>query len=296
MRSHGPVAERAAAARAILSRCALCPRRCGVDRLAGARGYCRGGALARVAAVSLHYGEEPPISGTRGSGTVFFSGCTLRCLFCQNYPISQLDAGRDMTAGELADRLLWLQEKGAHNINFVTPTHFVPQVVEAVERARALGLSIPIVWNSNGYDSPEALALLEGIVDIYLPDMKYRSRRLAREASGAADYPEHNLRGVAEMVRQVGPLRTDASGIARRGVLVRHLVLPGRVAETAAVLEEIRRSFGPDMPVSLMGQYFPAWEAPRRRGYDRKITAREYDRAIAAAVALGLNDVAIQEI
>ncbi|MCL5884551.1 MAG: radical SAM protein [Deltaproteobacteria bacterium] len=288
--------ERARAARDMLASCALCPRACGANRLAGGRGFCRAGAAVRVAAVSLHFGEEPPISGTRGSGTVFTSRCNLRCLFCQNYPISQLDAGRDMTPEELGERLLWLADKGAHNVNFVTPTPHVPQIIEALLFARTRGLAIPVVYNTNGYDSLETLALLDGIVDIYLPDRKYRTQALAREASDAPDYPLHNARAVAEMVRQVGPLETDEDGIARRGVLIRHLVLPGRVGETAAVLAHIRREFGADMPVSLMGQYFPAYEAPARPGYDRKLTAREYDRAIAAAVDLGLTNVAIQEI
>ncbi len=292
----GALRARAAAAREALRGCRLCPRRCGADRLAGETGFCGAGATARVAAVSVHDGEEPPISGTRGSGTVFFSHCNLECLFCQNYPISQMGVGRTMTADELAGRLLWLQARRVHNVNFVTPTPHVPQVIGALAAARGSGFSLPVVYNTNGYESPQALALLEGVVDIYLPDVKYRSAGLAAEASGAADYPAHNALALAEMVRQVGPLATDADGIATRGVLIRHLVLPGRRAETEAVLAFVRERFGPEMPLSLMGQYFPAHRAPSTAGYERKLSTEEYERAVDAAEALGLTNVFIQEI
>lgn len=287
---------RAAAAREALRGCRLCPRRCGADRLAGESGLCGAGPTARVAAISIHDGEEPPISGTRGSGTVFFSHCNLACLFCQNYPISQMGVGRGMTEEELGDRLLGLQARGAHNVNFVTPTPHVPQMIGALRDARAQGFSLPVVYNTNGYEALETLALLDGVVDIYLPDVKYRSESIAAEASGAADYPAHNARAVAEMVRQVGPLATGADGIATHGVLIRHLVLPGRVAETEAVLGFVRERFGPEVPLSLMGQYFPAHRAPATPGYDRKLSAGEYERAVEAAEALGLTNVFIQEI
>jgi len=267
-----------------------------VNRLAGERGFCRAGALARVAAVSLHHGEEPPVSGTRGSGTVFFSHCNLTCLFCQNYPISQLGNGREMDAETLAGELAGLQAKGAHNVNFVTPTPHVPQLVEAVRIARDGGFRIPVVYNTNGYDALEALALAEGEVDIYLPDAKYRSNELSASISGAADYPERNQAAIAEMVRQVGFLVTDADGIATRGVLVRHLVLPGRVDETERVFEFLAAEYGPDLPLSLMGQYFPAYRAPQTPGFERKLYPEEYDRAIEAAQRLGLRNVFIQEL
>lgn len=299
-------------AREILRACRLCPRRCGVDRLAGNRGFCGAGAEARVAAVSLHFGEEPPISGTRGSGTVFFSHCNMTCLFCQNYPISQFGNGTDMTVAELAERLLWLQAQGAHNVNFVTPTPHVARIVGAVGAAREKGLSIPIVYNTNGYDSPEILSLLEGVVDIYLPDMKYRSDRLAGLASGSPDYVGHNEKAVAEMVRQVGPLAVSRDGVATRGVLIRHLVLPGRVDETEKVLAHIHDVFGPAMPVSLMGQYFPAYKAPAFRAgaggrdetaeslppprFDRKLTRKEYEQAVDIAIRLDMENVNIQEM
>ncbi len=279
-----------------LSSCRLCPRACGANRLAGERGFCRAGLAARVAAVSIHHGEEPPISGTRGSGTVFFSHCNMTCLFCQNYPISQLGNGRDMDAETLAGELLRLQGKGAHNVNFVTPTPHVPQLVDAVRIARMGGFSIPVVYNTNGYDSLEALALLDGVVDIYLPDAKYRSGELAESISGAADYPESNDAALAEMVRQVGFLTVGEDGIATRGVLVRHLVLPGKIEETVKVLRRLAEVFGPDLPLSLMGQYFPAYRASETPGFEEKLAVEEYEQAIAAAEALGFSNVFIQEI
>ena len=288
--------EREAAAREALRGCRLCPRRCAADRLAGETGFCGAKERARVAAISIHDGEEPPISGSRGSGTVFFSHCNLACLFCQNYPISQMGAGREMTAEELGARLLRLEARGAHNVNFVTPTPHVPQMIGAVRAARERGFSVPVVYNTNGYELPGTVGLLDGVVDVYLPDLKYRSEKIASEASGAADYPVHNARAVAEMVRQVGPLVSDADGIATRGVLIRHLVLPGRVEETEAVLSFVRERFGTGMPLSLMGQYFPAHRAPATPGYDRKLSREEYERAIEAAEELGLSNVFIQEI
>lgn len=287
---------RHAEAREALRQCRLCPRACGADRLAGETGFCGAGALPRVAAVSIHPGEEPPISGTRGSGTVFFSHCNLACLFCQNYPISQMGVGRDMTTEELGNRLLWIEGKRVHNVNFVTPTPHVPQMIGAVLSARERGFSLPVVYNTNGYELPETLALLDGVVDIYLPDVKYRSEEIAAEASAAPDYPRHNERAVAEMLRQTGTLSIGADGIGTRGVLIRHLVLPGRVAQTEAVLAFIRERFGAGMPLSLMGQYFPAHRAPAIPGYDRKLTGEEYDRAVDAAEKLGMTNVFIQEI
>jgi putative pyruvate formate lyase activating enzyme len=279
-----------------LASCRLCPRECGVDRLSGERGFCGAGAVARVAAVSLHHGEEPPISGTRGSGTVFFSHCNMACRFCQNYPISQMGNGRDMDGKTLADALLRLQSRGAHNVNFVTPTPHAAHLAEAVLLARAGGFSIPVVYNTNGYDSLEALGMLDGIVDIYLPDAKYRSPSLAGALSGTPGYVAGNDDALSEMVRQLGFLATGRDGIATRGVLVRHLVLPGRVEETERVLARLAETFGPDLPLSLMGQYFPAWKAPETPGLGRKLTKREYGRAVAAASGLSFRNVFIQEL
>ncbi len=279
-----------------LSACRLCPRACGSNRLAGERGFCGAGALAKVAAVSLHHGEEPPISGTRGSGTVFFSHCNMTCLFCQNYPISQLGNGREMDTDTLAGELLRLQKIGAHNVNFVTPTSHAVQLADAVRTARNRGFRIPVVYNTNGYDSPESLSLLDGIVDVYLPDAKYRSPVLAKEISGTPDYVEHNVAAIAEMVRQAGFLAAGEDGIATRGVLVRHLVLPGKVEETERVLAHLAATFGRDLPLSLMGQYFPAFRAGTTPGFKRKLTASEYKRAVKAAERLAFRTVFIQEL
>jgi len=283
------------AANRSLSACRLCPRECGANRLEGGRGFCGAGRLARVAAVSVHHGEEPPISGTRGSGTIFFSHCNMKCLFCQNYPISQYGNGRDMDAETLAGEMLGLRDRGVHNVNFVTPTPHATQMLEAIVLARANGFDIPVVYNTNGYDAPDTLALLDGIVDIYLPDAKYVSAELADKASDTPDYARHNEAAIGEMVRQVGFLSTRNDGIAARGVLVRHLVLPGRVEETEAVLERLSERHGPDLPLSLMGQYFPAWRAADADGFGRKVTRKEYDRAIGAAERLGFRNVFIQE-
>ena len=278
-----------------LSACRLCPRECGVNRLEGERGFCGAGRLARVAAVSVHHGEEPPISGTRGSGTVFFSHCNMKCLFCQNYPISQYGNGREMDAETLAGELMRIRELGVHNVNFVTPTPHVPQMLEAVRRARGKGFDLPVVYNTNGYDAPDTLALLDGVVDIYLPDAKYLSAELAGTASETPDYARHNDAAIAEMVRQVGFLSIGGDGIATRGVLVRHLVLPGRVGETEALLAHLAERHGPELPLSLMGQYFPAWRAGATDGFDRKVTRKEYGRAIEAASLLGFRNAFIQE-
>ena len=290
-------AERAKrrAAEELLSACRLCPRECGVNRLEGERGFCGAGRLARVAAVSVHHGEEPPISGTRGSGTIFFSHCNMKCLFCQNYPISQYGNGREMDTETLAGEMLRLRELGVHNVNFVTPTPHVPQMLEAVLLARGKGFDLPVVYNTNGYDALETLALLDGVVDIYLPDAKYLSAELADTASETPDYARHNEAAIDEMVRQVGFLSVGDDGIAARGVLVRHLVLPGRVGETEAVLAHLSERHGPELPLSLMGQYFPAWRAAAADGFDRKVTRKEYDRAIEAASLLGFRNVFIQE-
>ncbi len=278
-----PLERAVLAARPHLTRCTLCPRGCGVDRSRGEIGFCGAGAAARVASFAVHCGEEPPISGSRGSGNVFLSGCNLACRFCQNYPISRLGVGRDLAAEEFAQGLLGLARRGVHNINFVTPTPWVPQILEALLIARRAGLTLPVVWNCGGYESLPALRLLEGIVDVYLPDMKYACGRRAWNLSRAPRYAAANRRAVAEMVRQVGPLRIGDDGLAERGVLVRHLVLPGGVDDTRAVLASLRQ-LDPLVPVSLMYQYFPAHRAVGHRVYGRRLWREE---ALAARRALG---------
>ncbi len=271
------------AARPHLTRCALCPRACGVDRSRGERGFCGAGSLARVASFAVHRGEEPPISGSRGSGNVFLSGCNLACRFCQNYPISRLGVGRDLGAEEFAEGLLGLARQGVHNLNFVTPTPWVPQILEALLIARQSSLDVPVVWNCGGYESLPVLRLLAGIVDIYLPDMKYADDRRAWTLSRAPRHALANRQAVAEMVRQLGPLQLGRDGLARRGVLVRHLVLPGGGTDTRAVLAALQ-SIDARVPVSLMYQYFPAHRAVGHAVYGRRLWREE---AIAARRALG---------
>ncbi len=284
----GELARRAEALDARLARCDLCPRVCGVDRRSAKLGYCGVGSLPRVASINLHPWEEPPISGTHGSGTIFFSGCTLRCIFCQNYPISQLGVGREMSVDDLACGMLDLQNKGAHNINLVTSTHQMPAVVRALLSAAQRGLRIPLVYNSSGYESIETLRLLDGIIDVYLPDIKYADSEIALKYSGAADYVRCNREALVEMWRQTGPLSTDADGIALKGMMVRHMVLPQDLSGSGECLSFLARRMGPQVWVSLMNQYFPAHQGPSTPPLDRKVTPEEYEAAFAALTELGI--------
>lgn len=284
----GELERRVAALRGMLRECRLCPHECGVDRTAGELGRCRTGALAAVSSFNDHHGEEPPISGRRGSGTIFFTNCNLRCVFCQNYPISQLGNGREVSAEVLAEHMLALQERGCHNINWVTPSHVVPQAVEALWHAARGGLSIPIVYNCGGYESVAALKLLDGIVDVYLPDIKYGTNEYAEKYSGAPGYFDHAKAAVLEMSRQVGALRRDRQGAAVRGLLVRHLVLPGDVSGSRAVFEFLSREVPAETYISLMSQYFPAHRALGMPPLDRPLTGEEYERALEWAEECGL--------
>lgn len=274
------------------ARCTLCPRDCGVDRTRGAGGVCRTGSRAAVSHALLHFGEEPAISGREGSGTIFFSGCNLKCLFCQNYQLSWLLEGRPVTDEELADMMLDLQARGALNINLVSPSHVVLPVLRALRLALPRGLDLPIVWNSNGYDGLEVVRALEGIVDVYLPDLKYRSPDLARRYSAAPDYFEKAALAVKEMSLQQPALDLGAGGTARRGLVVRHLVLPGAVEDTLALLAWIGRELSPFIGLSLMSQYHPCYNAPEE--LQRGVTAEEYRRAAEAAQALGLEQLFLQ--
>lgn len=293
----GELHARVQAAMQRLAACNLCPRACGVNRLQGETGFCRAGLLARVASANVHPWEEPPISGTRGSGTVFLSHCTARCLFCQNYPISQQGVGREMTAEQLADAMLRLQKQGCHNINFVTPTHYVPQLLAAVEIAAERGLRIPLLYNTSGYDSVETLRLLEGVIDIYLPDSKYADDEVARQLSGYQDYVQHNRAALLEMRRQVGAeLVLDDKGLARRGMIVRHLVLPHGLSQTLQVLRWIAEHLSPQIHISLMAQYFPAHRAVGHPTLGRRLLAEEYEAALAALDYAGLENGWQQEL
>ena len=279
----GELARRVEAVHDLLAPCRLCPRECGADRLSGEEGFCRSGAQPKVASWTLHPWEEPPISGARGSGTIFFSGCTGRCLFCQNYPISQLGVGNVVTVERLAEMMAELQQRGAHNVNLVTPTHFVPQILAALSLAVEMGLRLPLVYNSSGYESVEVLRLLDGVVDVWLPDAKYATDDVARRLSGFSRYVEHNRAALREMYRQVGDeLLLDGEGIAQRGLIIRHLVLPGGLAGTREVLHWIASELSPRVHVSLMGQYFPAYRAVGHPLLGRKLTTEEYEDALAA--------------
>jgi len=281
---------------AALRTCTLCGKRCGVDRTSGVRGPCGSGVLPKVARWLPHMGEEPPLSGTRGSGTIFFSGCSLRCIFCQNYTISQEHGGMEIPSGRLVEIMLDLEARGCHNVNLVSPTHFVPQIVVALDKARGLGLSVPVVYNSHGYDSAEALGLLEGKVDIYLPDMKYACNSTARELSGVGGYREVNRLALSLMYAQVGHLQEDPdTGLAERGLIVRILVLPGGLAGVKESLLDLAQAFGPDLSLSLMAQYAPAHKARSRPPLDRAVTEEEYSEVVRFAEDLGFSSLWVQD-
>lgn len=281
-----------------LAHCECCPRRCGVNRLEGKPGFCRIGAGAQIAHAGLHRGEEPPISGTRGSGTIFFAGCNLRCVFCQNHQISQESQPsqtKTVTTEALADEMLRLADAGAHNINLVSPSHVIFQAADALVAAKAKGLAIPIVYNSNGYDSVDALRQVRGLVDIYLPDIKYLSNDLAQHYSAANDYGDIIPGVLREMLDQVGHLELDADGIARRGLLVRHLVLPGCVDDSRRCLAFLAQ-LSLATHVSIMSQYSPQHRAAQHPEINRSLTIREYDEVTDYALELGLENAFIQEL
>jgi putative pyruvate formate lyase activating enzyme len=280
---NGGLHQRIEQANEVLRQCMLCPRGCGVNRLQGEEGYCQAGPEPVVASWTAHRWEEPPISGTRGSGTIFFSHCTGRCVFCQNYPISQLGVGRPVTVQRLAEMMLELQARGCHNINLVTPTHFVPQILAALPIAVAGGLHLPLVYNSSGYETVETLRLLDGVIDIYLPDAKYAADKVARRLSGFRGYVAANRAALREMYGQVGhELLLDEQGIAKRGMIVRHMVLPQGLAGTDKVLAWIARGLSPWIHVSLMAQYFPAHKAVGDPVLGRRLTNDEYLQALEA--------------
>ena len=279
-----------------LKACDLCPHECRVNRIKGEIGICRSGSRPKIASANLHRGEEPPISGTKGSGTIFFSGCTLQCVFCQNFPISQLGNGEEMSTLGLAEKMLQLQRRGAHNINFVTPTHFMPQILAALWQAIPMGFRLPLVWNTSGFERVDALALLDGVVAIYLPDMKYSDDDIARQLSNARGYREANRGAVREMFRQVGQLVTDDNGIAVKGLIIRHLVLPEGKSGSSETIRWIADNIGTETHIALMSQYFPAGRAATLAGVDRPVNSAEYDAAVEALEAAGLDNGWVQEL
>jgi len=284
----GEIFERISALNTMLRSCTICPRGCGVDRTAGELGVCRTGAGAVVSAAHPHFGEEAPLVGTGGSGTIFMTGCNLGCVFCQNPEISHAGEGDPLTTDELARTMVRLQKLGAHNINFVTPTHQVAALIEALPRAVDLGLEVPLLYNSGGYDSAETIRLLDGVFDIYMPDIKYADDVVALRYSGAADYVERCREAASEMHRQVGCLVVDARGLAVRGMIIRHLVMPGGVAGTAGVARFIAKELSPESYVNIMDQYRPCHRATDFHELSRRITGEEYERAVADARSSGL--------
>ena len=291
----GRLRATASEARDRLRACTLCPVRCGTDRLGGEIGPCGAGPLASVASALPHFGEEPPLVIGGGSGAVFFTGCSLRCLFCQNHQISRAGPTHPLGPDLFARTLIGLQDAGCVNINLVSPTPYVPQILEAVHMAVPLGLRIPLVYNSHGYESLETLALLDGVVDLYLPDAKYGSDHAARALSRAPDYRYHNIRALAEMHRQVGDLAVTRRGTAVRGLIVRHLVLPGDRAHTEACLTNIVETLGTDVTLSLMAQYRPTRTAASLPPLDRPLTFEAYGDAVACAGRLGFTDLWVQD-
>ena len=279
-----------------LGACDSCPRHCRVDRTAGETGVCRTGRFARVANAGPHFGEEQCLSGDRGSGTIFFGACNMRCVFCQNWNTSQRDEGSEAPADDIAAIMIGLQEEGCHNVNLVSPSHIVPQVIEAVATAAALGLHLPVVYNTSAYDSIHSLRLLDGIVDIYMPDFKFWKSETAMRFTGASDYPDRARAAILEMHRQTGPLRFGPDGVARRGVLVRHLVMPGLGDEAAAIFAWLGEAVSRDTCVNVMGQYRPDFQVGRRVAdgpgkygeIGRPVTSAELDAARAAARRAGL--------
>ena len=281
-----------------LARCECCPRDCKINRLEGQFGFCRVRDGIQISHIGLHFGEEPPISGTRGSGTVFFTGCNLRCVFCQNYQISQefqREHTRTLTVDQLASEMLRLQAAGAHNINFVSTSHMIFQMAEAVRAAKDMGLTIPIVYNTNGYDAVDALRQIRGLVDIYLPDIKYLDNALGRQFSAARNYADVIPDVLREMLAQVGHLEMDENGIAVRGLLVRHLVLPNHLENSRRCLRFLA-DLSPDIFVSIMSQYSPQHKAHRHPQIDRKLTQAEYDEITEYALDLGLENAFVQEL
>ncbi|KAA3659387.1 MAG: radical SAM protein [Chloroflexi bacterium] len=285
----GELANRVEKARAMLVDCRVCPRLCGVNRLEGETAVCKIGRYAHVSSYFPHRGEEDCLRGWNGSGTIFFSMCNLRCVFCQNYDISQLKSGHEVTPQQLASMMLQLQEMGCHNINFVTPEHVVPQMLEGLLIAVVAGLRLPLVYNTSAYDALDSLELLDGIIDIYMPDFKLWSSQKAQTYLKAKDYPEIAQKVIDEMHRQVGVLKMDEKGLAKRGVLVRHLVMPGMVAETKAIMQFLA-ALSPDTFVNMMDQFYPSGKvsSSKYNEINRNLYRSEFQEAVAVACEAGI--------
>ena len=277
-------------------KCDICPHRCKVNREEGQVGRCKSKDTIKIAKVSIHEFEEPCISGKRGSGTVFFSNCNMNCVFCQNYEISQEGKGKEITVQELAKIFIEQQEKNVENINLVTPTSYAPQIIEAIKNARGEGLNIPIVYNTNGYENVETIKRLKGYIDIYLPDLKYAEDELAKKYSKVDNYFEIATKAIQEMYKQVGKAQFDERGIMKRGVIIRHLVLPGHILNSKKVLKWIEQNMPSDIYVSIMAQYFPTYKAKEIEGINRRLTKSEYKRIENYLFSLNLRNGYIQEL
>ena len=285
----GLLREKITKAYSLLKSCNLCPRKCGVDRLSGETGFCKTAKLAWVSSYNPHFGEEAPLVGTRGSGTIFFTHCNLLCLFCQNFEISHQGHGQQLSNDELAGIMLLLQNQGCHNINFVTPSHVVPQILSAVEIAVQHGLSVPLVFNTGCYDRIATLKLLDGVFDIYMPDFKFWDSHVAEITCQAPDYPEVAKKALIEMHRQVGDLEIDDAGIARRGLIIRHLVLPDGMAGTREIMRFIAKNLSSDSYVNVMAQYRPCGRAAEVKGLDSHLSPQDYHEAVQAAKQEGIS-------
>jgi putative pyruvate formate lyase activating enzyme len=288
--------ERAEAAYDIYRKCSVCPHACGIDRTQGKIGYCRQTDSLKVSSCVQHFGEETPLTGTHGVGNIFLTSCNMRCNYCQNYQISQLRDGSEQSYEEVADQMLALQSLGVHYIGWVSPSHVVPGLLKSLVIARRKGFTLPIIYNSNGYDSINTLKLLDGVIDIYLPDMKYADNVIAKKYSHIKDYVEHSREAVLEMFRQVGPTVFDKDGMAQRGVLIRHLVLPGNLAGTWETLCFIALEMSPKITLSLMSQYHPVYKAVHDPVIGRTISTAEYDDAIRMAEELGFEHLLVQRM
>ena len=279
----------------LLQDCTLCPRQCHVNRISGKKGYCGMDTRIRAARAALHMWEEPCISGKKGSGAVFFSGCGLRCCFCQNRDIAIGNRGKAVSVERLADIFLELEQKGAANLNMVTGVHYVPQIIQALELAWKKGCKLPVVYNSSGYEKVETLKLLEGYVDVYLPDMKYMDAKLAADFSHAPDYPEVVENAIREMVRQTGACIFGEDGYIRKGTIVRHLILPGHTKNSIAVLQYLHETYGDKIMISMMNQFTPVWKQEKFLELNRKVTKREYEKVLNVALELGIENGYFQE-
>ena len=278
----------------MLKSCRLCPRACGVNRTAGNVGYCKAGEEIKIARAALHYWEEPPISGKNGSGTVFFSYCNMGCVFCQNYGISHEHHGRTVTEGELAEIFIDLQKSGANNINLVTPTHYVPQIKSALITAKKNGLTVPIVYNCGGYESVEALKTLDGLVDIYMPDMKYYSDKYALKYSNAPGYFGYACEAIEEMYRQTGKNTFDENGLMKSGVLVRHMLMPGMLFDSKKILDYLYGKYGDNIYIGIMNQYTPMPNAEKFPEINRRVDKRYYETLVDYAGKIGITNAFVQ--